>query len=153
FTSTITVMAANTSNGPPRIRKSPNRALTAAIEVCHRAKEMVSPVIGWGSFIGQVPPAPLLPHTSPAARLLDLRRRYRLSLQLRNTIAELGGALEFQVGGRGQHLRVQFFQIFFGHVIGRLAGHVGDQLPRGDLLFDASADGGADGLRSDAMLG
>src|SRR5262249_19530809 len=53
-----------------------------------------------------------LPHTPPAARLLDLRRRHRLSLQLRNSVAELRGPFEFQVGGSRQHLRVQFFEIF-----------------------------------------
>src|SRR5947209_3091784 len=64
----------------------------------------------WGCAGGTPIPRNLTP---PAAPLLPLRRRGRLPLELGNLIAQLGGALELQVGRGRQHLAVQLFQILF----------------------------------------
>src|SRR5262249_8873142 len=44
---------------------------------------------------------------TPPSRFLDLRRSCRLAFELRNSVAQLRGPLELQVGGRGEHLVVQ----------------------------------------------
>src|SRR6266852_1177510 len=51
------------------------------------------------------------------ARLLHLWRRRRLALELRDPVAQLGGALELEVRRRREHLAVQLLQILLRRVI------------------------------------
>jgi len=100
-----------------------------------------------------MPPAPLRP------RLIgfdfDVSQLFADAVaELRNTVAEGGGAFEVQVFGRGIHLGFQLVDKFFGDIgrfIGPANGRIG--LAMGlDRFFDAGADVLLDRFGRDAVL-